>query len=155
MNNIKRRQFLQFAGGTLAGLGLSQLDFFTQAENKHRLLAQPTGRKLALLVGINEYQSGISSLRGCLTDMEMQYELLTNRYGFNPANILLVTDKTAQKPTRDNILAAFEEHLIKQAKPGDVVIFHYSGHGSLLIDPNPLNLSSDKVDIKKANRGHS
>ena len=151
MSNIKRRQFLQFAGGTLASLGLSQLDFFTQAENKHRLLAQSTGRKLALLVGINQYQSGIRSLQGCLTDMEMQYELLKNRYGFNPADILLVTDQTAQKPTRDNILAAFEDHLIKQAKPGDVVIFHYSGHGSLLIDPNPLNLSSDKVEIKKAN----
>jgi hypothetical protein len=151
MNPITRRQFLQFAGGTFASLGLSQLDFFTQAENKHRLLAQPTGRKLALLVGINQYQPGINTLKGCLTDMELQYELLRHRYGFNPADIMLLTDNTPQKPTRDNILAAFENHLIQQAKPGDVVIFHYSGHGSLLIDPNPLNLKSDDENLKQTN----
>ena len=151
MNTIKRRQFLQFAGGTLASLGLSQLDFFTQAENKHRVLAQPTGRKLALLVGINQYQPGISSLKGCLTDMELQYQLLRHRYGFNPADIMLLTDNTPQKPTRDNILAAFENQLIQQAKPGDVVVFHYSGHGALLIDPNPLNLNSDDEKLKQTN----
>nr|MDJ0552937.1 caspase family protein [Microcoleaceae cyanobacterium MO_207.B10] len=40
--------------------------------------------------------------------------------------------------TRQGILEAFEEHLIKQAKPGDVVVFHYSGHGSRVKDPNPV-----------------
>ncbi len=139
MSTLKRRQFLQFAGSALATIGLSQVDFFTQADRTARVLAQPTGRKLALLVGINQYPTSINSLSGCLTDVEMQYELLRHRYGFKPADILTLTDDTAQKPTRNNILAAFEEHLIKQAQPGDVVVFHYSGHGGLLTDPQPLD----------------
>jgi hypothetical protein len=51
----------------------------------------------------------------------------------------MLTDVTPEKPSRDNILTAFEEHLIKQAKLGDVVVFHYSGHGGLLPDPQPLD----------------
>ena len=42
-----------------------------------------------------------------------------------------MTDKQA---TRQGILTTFEEHLIKQAKPGDVVVFHFSGHGSQVED---------------------
>jgi hypothetical protein len=139
MTHLKRRHFLQFAGATLASLGLSQVHFLTQADRTARLLAQPTKRKLALLVGINQYLSNVSSLRGCVTDVEMQYELLQHRYGFQPTDILMLTDQTNQKPSRENILAAFEEHLIKQAQPGDVVVFHYSGHGNLITDPQPLS----------------
>ena len=133
---MKRRHFLQAASTTLGTIGLSQLDFLTQANSAHQVLAQPGSRKLALLVGINGY--AISPLSGCVTDIEMEYELLTYRYGFNPKDILILTDNTTAKPTRNNILTAFEEHLIKQAKPGDTVIFHYSGHGSLVLDPEPI-----------------
>jgi metacaspase-1 len=42
-----------------------------------------------------------------------------------------------QEATRQGILDAVEEHLIKQAKPGDVVALHFSGHGSLVRDPDP------------------
>lgn len=139
MPPIHRRHFLQFAGATLASLGLSQLDFLSHTDRTARVLAQPTRRKLALLIGINQYPTSIAPLNGCLTDVEMQYELLQHRYGFQPADILRLTDETPEKPTRTNILAAFEEHLIQQAKPGDVVVFHYSGHGGLVTDPNPLD----------------
>jgi hypothetical protein len=143
MSPIKRRQFLQFAGFTLATLGLSQLDFHRQAHQYARVLAQQTPRKLALLVGINKYPPGISSLRGCLTDVEMQYELLVHRFGFNPKDILLLTDDTPNKPTRQNLLDAFETHLIEQAQPGDIVVFHYSGHGSLVLDPDAIPIHPD------------
>ena len=143
MTHIKRRHFLQGAGATLASIGLSQLDFFTQADRTAQALTQPTGRKLALLVGINNYGTSINSLRGCLTDVEMQYQLLRYRYGFQPSDILMLTDGTPQKPTRDNILRAFEEHLIKQAKPDDVVVFHFSGHGSLVYDDKPIDLKDN------------
>lgn len=133
MSPISRRHFFQFASSMLASLGISQLKFFSQAENYGKVLAQSTPRKLALLVGINTYQK--APLRGCVNDMEMQRHLLTHRFGFNPKDIYLLTDKQA---TRQGILEAFEEHLIKQAKPGDVAVFHYSGHGSLVRDPNPI-----------------
>ncbi len=132
---MKRRHFLQFSSSLFASLGLSQLDLMHQANRYAQVLAQTTPRKLALLVGINEYQAGIGSLQGCLTDVEMQRELLIHRFGFNPNDILVVTNAQA---TRQGILTAFNEHLIKQTKPGDVVVFHYSGHGSRVRDPNPI-----------------
>jgi hypothetical protein len=134
MSRLKRRQFLQFATSALTTLSLSQLDIQRQGLRYAKSLAQSTPRKLALLVGINSYAE--NPLKGCMTDVELQRELLIHRFGFNPADVRLVTDKTDIKPTRAGILQVFEEHLIKQAKPGDVVVFHYSGHGSQVYDPD-------------------
>ena len=138
MPRVNRRRFLQFAGSTLTTLGLSQFDIIRKGNLYGQVLAQDTPRKLALLVGINNYpqSSGITLLNGCLTDVEMQRELLLHRFGFNPQDIITLTD---EKANRQNILETFENHLIKQAKPGDVVVFHFSGHGSRVIDPNPIN----------------
>ncbi|NJR67120.1 MAG: hypothetical protein HC772_20290 [Leptolyngbyaceae cyanobacterium CRU_2_3] len=138
MSSIKRRHFLHRAGSTLAAIGLSQFDFLYQADRYGRVVAQSTHRKLALLVGINHYQGGIRNLNGCLTDVDLQKYLLIHRFGFDPKNILEITNRTLDQPTRENILTAFREHLIKQAKPNDVVVFHYSGHGALVRDPNPI-----------------
>jgi hypothetical protein len=131
MSQIKRRQFLQFAGSTLATLGLSQLDIQNAGDRYARVLAQSTPRKLALLVGINEYPD--APLQGCVTDVYLQQQLLIHRFGFNEKDILILTDEQA---TRQEILTAFEEHLIKQAKPNDVVMYHFSGHGSQVSDPD-------------------
>ncbi|MDP8964651.1 MAG: caspase family protein, partial [Cyanobacteriota bacterium] len=106
MSRIKRRQFLQFAGSTLATLGLSQLDIQTAGDSFARVLAQGTPRKLALLVGINTYSD--APLNGCVTDVYLQQQLLIHRFGFNPKDILILTDGQA---TRQGILTAFEEHL--------------------------------------------
>ncbi|TFI52925.1 DUF4384 domain-containing protein [Mastigocladus laminosus UU774] len=145
---MKRRHFLQFAGSTLATFGISHLNIVQQGDRYAQVLAQYTPRKLALLVGINKYPENerFSNLQGCITDVDLQEELLIHRFGFNKNDILrLTTDEPANKqPTRSNILTAFEEHLIKQAKPGDVVVFHFSGHGSQLIDPKPVQFCPNK-----------
>ncbi|WP_017718767.1 caspase family protein [Kamptonema formosum] len=132
--HISRRHFLQFATATLATLGLHPLVLQRQAQRYGQVLAQNTPRKLALLVGINSYPSP-RALKGCVNDTELQRELLIYRFGFNPKDIYTLLD---EKATRDGILTAFEEHLIKQAKPGDVVVYHYSGHGSRIFDPDPI-----------------
>ncbi|NJN37658.1 MAG: DUF4384 domain-containing protein [Acaryochloridaceae cyanobacterium CSU_3_4] len=124
---MKRRHFLQSAGSALAVLGLNQWEIQQQGLRYAQVIAQGTPRKLALLVGINVYPSPINPLQGCLTDVQLQRELLIHRFGFNPKDIVQVTDAQA---TRQGILTAFEEHLIKQAQPGDIVVFHFSGHGS-------------------------
>ncbi|BAZ42600.1 peptidase C14 caspase catalytic subunit p20 [Calothrix sp. NIES-4101] len=144
---MKRRHFLQFAGSTLATLGLSQLDITQQGDKYAQVLAQNTGRKLALLVGINKYTNGINPLYGCATDVLLQKHLLIHRFGFNPNDIKILLDEQA---TRQGILTAFEQHLINQAKPGDVVVFHFSGHGSQVEDPDkdsPDGLNSTLVPI--------
>lgn len=132
MSSINRRHFLQFAGSTLAAMGLSQVEFLTQADRYGKVLAQSTSRKLALLVGINAYSR--QPLSGCLTDVALQRELLIHRYGFKSTDIVELRDQAA---TRRGIIDAFEQHLIQQAKPGDVVVFHYSGHGCKVADPDP------------------
>ncbi|MEM9217561.1 MAG: caspase family protein [Cyanobacteria bacterium P01_F01_bin.150] len=137
MAQIPRRRFLQFAGSALASLGMGHLNIAQYGNQYGRVLAQSTPRKLALLVGINQYSSAQANwqpLRGCVNDVQMQQALLIHRFGFQPSDILTLTD---QQATRQGILDAFQSHLIDQAKPGDVVVFHYSGHGSRVIDPNP------------------
>lgn len=132
---MKRRTFLQRAGWVLAALGVSETGLSMLGGNSfavplldryYQALAQPTGRKLALLVGINQYPR-TTPLSGCVTDVELQRELLIHRFGVNPSDILTLTDKLA---TRENIETAFVEHLIEQAAEDDVVLFHFSGYGS-------------------------
>lgn len=140
---MKRRHFIQFAGSALGAIGLSQTGFLQQANHYGRAIAQSTPRKLALLIGINKYADpSISNLNGCLNDIDMQYQLLVNRYGFNPSDILVVSDGGELEPTRANILQAFEEHLIGQARSGDVVVVHYSGHGSKVKDFDPITVEA-------------
>ena len=138
--NLDRRTFLQQAGWFTAILGLSQTnalgvnkqDWLTSVNRYLQSLAEPTTRKLALLVGINEYPDN-QNLFGCITDVELQRELLIYRFGFQPQDIITLTGKQA---TRENIENAFLEHLIQQAAPTDVVVFHYSGYGSQIAKPD-------------------
>lgn len=128
---LTRRALLRNTSLVLAGLGLSDLSLWTFADQYQQALAQPTSRKLALLVGINQYRElgKQAKLKGCLTDLELQRELLVHRFGFHPDDIVILKNKQA---TYKNIEAAFTTHLIEQSRPQDCVIFHFSGYGCLL-----------------------
>ena len=146
---LDRRTFLQQAGLALFTLGATEVGI-SSLENNSRLapliknyrqiLAQPTNRKLALLVGINRYPYN-EPLDGCLTDIELQRELLIHRFGFNPRDILVLRDRQA---TRENIETAFMEHLGEQAKADDVVVFHFSGYGGQIKMPFSLDGGATK-----------
>ncbi|AFZ25609.1 Caspase domain-containing protein [Cylindrospermum stagnale PCC 7417] len=123
---MKRRTLLQRMGCVLAVLGVTEAEWLTLGNRYYQALAQPSPRKLALLVGINQYPQS-PALRGCLTDVELQKELLINRFGFLAADILTLTEEQA---SREFIEAAILDHLGKKAKPGDVVAFHFSGYGT-------------------------
>lgn len=156
---LTRRTFLQKASLGLATLGLSEIVLSLLGDNSlavpvleryFQALAQPGGRKLALLVGINQYPHSLP-LGGCLTDVELQRELLIHRFGFKSSDILTLTDSQA---SRENIETAFVEHLTEQAKAGDVVVFHFSGYGSRVkmsqessTDEQPLRLQNSLVPI--------
>lgn len=128
---LTRRALLRKTSLVLAGLGLSDLSLWKFADQYQQVLAQPTSRKLALLVGINQYRElgKQAKLKGCLTDLELQRELLVHRFGFHPDDIVILKNKQA---TYKNIEAAFTTHLIEQSRPQDCVIFHFSGYGCLL-----------------------
>lgn len=125
MTYIHRRHFLQGAAGALGAIGLSQFGLERRALRYGQTLAQSTPRKVALLVGINDYPAR-ERLFGPVTDVELQKQLLIHRFDFNPSDVHILTN---QQATRQGILDAFDEYLIKQVTPGDVVVFHYSGHG--------------------------
>lgn len=89
--------------------------------------------KWALLVGINNYMYSdrISPLAGSLNDVEEMRQLLIGKFEFPPENIMVLTDSQA---THAAIINAIQTHLIAKAQPGDIVVFHYSGHGSQMKD---------------------
>jgi hypothetical protein len=106
------------------GIGSSQSGWRQGLASYYQAIAASTPRKLALLIGINDY-SDDAKLKGCLSDVELQKELLVYRFGFKEQDILTLTAQA----TREAIETAFLEHLIEQATPGDVVVFHFSGYG--------------------------
>ncbi len=83
--------------------------------------------KRALSIGIN-YPGTANELRGCVNDSLMVEKLLRDHYGFEDITLLLDNDATTA-----NMRAALHE-LVKGATPGDILFFHYSGHGSQLPD---------------------
>ncbi|MGH9461910.1 MAG: caspase family protein [Vicinamibacteria bacterium] len=87
-------------------------------------------QKLALLVGIDEYRA-VNDLNGCLNDVQNMKVLLRDKFGFEEANIMVLRN---EKATRRAIIEAFQTHLIAKAQRGDIVVFHYSGHGSQMKD---------------------
>jgi metacaspase-1 len=137
---MKRRHFLQGACSGLTALGFNQGSIYKKANHYGEILAQGTKRKVALLVGINQY-SPDNDLQGCENDIELQRHLLVSRFGFNPKDIHTLVNAQA---TRQGILDAFVEYLINPVKAGDIAVFHYSGHGSRVYDPHPITTESGK-----------
>lgn len=93
--------------------------------NKKEILKKQSTNKRALLVGIN-YTGTPHELRGCINDVEhIKLELI--RKGYKKENIVILTDNTKKKPTRENII---KELLCLILSKQTSLFFHYSGHGS-------------------------
>ena len=144
---MERRTFLHRIGSILAVLGVTEAEWLTLGNRYYQALAQPSPRKLALLIGINQYPK-IPNLSGCLTDVDLQRELLIHRFGFQGSDILTLTEEQA---SREFIEAAFLDHLGKQAKPDDVVVFHFSGYGSRVkLETSPDTMQNALVSANVA-----
>lgn len=93
---------------------------------------EPSGRKRALLVGIN-YVGTRNELRGCHNDMETMKTYLEQQ-GFDGGDMrLLMDDGAHDRPTKSNILAGMQ-WLGEGAGPGDSLFLCYSGHGASVRD---------------------
>ena len=103
-------------------------------------LASAQSQKLALLVGIDHYErvKDIKNLEVCNGIPLMRQTLIAK--GFPEENILVLTNEQA---TRQGIRDAIKSHL-GQAKPGDMVLFHFTGHGVQIPDDNKDEI--DKLD---------
>ncbi|KAL2151572.1 hypothetical protein VTH82DRAFT_6670 [Thermothelomyces myriococcoides] len=92
--------------------------------------SQCTGRKKALLIGIN-YFNQRGQLRGCINDVRNMSAYLVEHCGYKREDMVILTDdqqNPMSQPTKQNILRAMH-WLVKDARPNDSLFFHYSGHG--------------------------
>ena len=151
---FSRRSFLQGVTTCVASYwGWENQSIFSPSQlNAYAAtLNQGNCRKLALLVGINRYPLA-NSLKGCQMDVELQKELLIYRFGFQPQDIVTLTD---EKATKENIITTFNQHF-QSATKDDVVVFHFSGYGRQLRLSNPQSEDSlikslityDSIEIK-------
>ncbi|OQW95535.1 MAG: hypothetical protein BWK79_02185 [Beggiatoa sp. IS2] len=86
----------------------------------------------ALLIGIDKYQVA-PPLVGSKDDVEHMRQFIEETWHYQPTQIHTLTDGQA---TYKGILAEFDNWLIAGSKPGDRVLFYYSGHGSYVPDNN-------------------
>lgn len=98
-----------------------------------RSAAQQESKKLALIVAISKYapSTGWNNLSSA-NDIPLVKEAL-KRQGFKDENIRIITDREA---TKQGILNAIQQQLIDKANPGDICVFHFSGHGEQVYDDN-------------------
>ena len=89
--------------------------------------------KIALIIAISKYpsNSGWGELSSN-NDVKLIKDALL-RQGFKEENITVLTDKQA---TLAGMASAFDKDLIQKAKPGDIAVFHFSGHGQQIEDDN-------------------
>ncbi|TKY62793.1 Metacaspase-9 protein [Spatholobus suberectus] len=87
-------------------------------------------KRVAVLVGCN-YPNTSNELHGCINDVLAMKDTLVKRFGFDPTNIELLTDApdSSKMPTGANIKQALT-NMVDGAEAGDVLYFHYSGHGT-------------------------
>ncbi|MCD7450768.1 hypothetical protein HAX54_008405 [Datura stramonium] len=117
---------------------------------------EKVGKKLAVLVGCN-YENTPYRLFGCQNDVLAMRDVLVNRFGFDSQHIELLMDKSGSPvmPTGANIKKALNK-MVDEAETGDVLYFHFSGHGTLTGKKNqeeaiiPLDFNYiTNVDIRK------
>mmetsp|Transcript_7578 Transcript_7578/g.16581 ORF Transcript_7578/g.16581 Transcript_7578/m.16581 type:complete len:639 (-) Transcript_7578:95-2011(-) len=94
----------------------------------------PTGRKKALLIGCN-YRGKKFELRGCANDAKHRKSVLMQCFGYKESDILILSEDEPRDrwPYKQNILAGIA-WLLDNATDRDMLVFHFSGHGSRITD---------------------
>ncbi|KAI4324887.1 hypothetical protein MLD38_030331 [Melastoma candidum] len=118
---------------------------FSPSPYGHALPGPPPsahGSKRALICGIS-YRNTPNELKGCINDARCMKYLLVNRFRFPESSILMLSEEEAdplRHPTKHNMRMAMQ-WLVQGCRPGDSLVFHYSGHGS-----QQRNYTGDEVD---------
>ncbi|KAL4814715.1 caspase domain-containing protein [Aspergillus spinulosporus] len=98
--------------------------------NYHFQYSSCTGRRRALLIGIN-YFGQPNQLQGCINDVTNVSTFLAERYGYRREDMVILTDDQKNPkslPTKANILRAMQ-WLVNGAVANDSLFIHFSGHG--------------------------
>jgi metacaspase-1 len=84
----------------------------------------------ALLAGVNKYRMEGCDLQGCVNDVTNVRDVLLKHFGFAVGDIRVIVDERATKKAIVDRLG----WLVKGARKGDRLLFHFSGHGSQIRD---------------------
>jgi hypothetical protein len=103
-------------------------------------VAYPKGLVKALFIGINYDGIPDIALKGCVNDVQNAQLFLRQLYPSANTTVRCITDQTAVKPTRQNVLEAIA-WLVADLKAGQNVYFHYSGHGVRILDKSGDEIS--------------
>jgi hypothetical protein len=94
--------------------------------------------KKALLVGVGNYPSSTGwNHLSSNNDIHLLKNAL-EKQGFASEDVCMITDEQA---TRENIIKTIKTKLVQNVKPGDIVFFHFSGHGQQKADSD-----GDEID---------
>ena len=88
--------------------------------------------KRAVLIGVNRYRIPGADLRGCVNDVQNMQSALVQHYGFARGDIVTLLDNAATKKAIESAI----RKLVKEGRKGDVLLVHFSGHGSNVPDDN-------------------
>lgn len=86
-------------------------------------------RRLAVVIGINQYENGISSLRNAVNDAEKINWILQEQHGYKT---WLLLDRDA---TQAKLIELLTETLPKEVKEDECLLFYFAGHG-IALDEN-------------------
>lgn len=114
----------------------------------------PAPARRALLVGAWDYprtpEGDFPPLRsegrqpGPAEDVRALKSVLLSKLQFKDEEVKVLTSR--QETTRQSILEAFRAFLVRPAGDGDIIFFHYSGHGSQLPDADTLDARGRPVN---------
>ena len=97
----------------------------------------------ALIVGVNKYKLPGSDLQGCVNDATNVRDILLKYFNFTVKDIrVLVDGRATKKAILDRL-----KWLVKDAKSGDRLLFHFSGHGSQIRDRDGDELKDNLDEI--------
>lgn len=111
-------------------LTLSSSRKIYQSKPLMQIVPSGSGRRRAMLIGINYTGDPQGELQSCHNDCQNVREFLKTVHNFRDEEmmILMDDDSCAQKPTKDNIENGFVL-LTQYSQPDDVVFVSFSGHG--------------------------
>lgn len=126
--------------GQLQAKGFEQIPQLSSSRPTHLddpfsiVPADFSGRRRAVMVGINYIGDDPGELRGCHNDVLNMIEYIKDAHGFEDDDIvILMDDGEHTSPTAANIMNAYKK-LAAEASPGDALFCHYSGHGCSVRD---------------------
>ncbi|CAM8987135.1 unnamed protein product [Rhodiola kirilowii] len=99
-------------------------------------------KKKAFLCGIT-YRKQKYTLKGTINDVKSIRALLIDKFKFSEEGILVLTElepRSEYIPTKENMRKALK-WLVSNMRPGDSLVFYYSGHGL-----RQLDFENDELD---------